>query len=337
MSIFENFPYTNFHELNLDYILKRVKELEGEVADLTALLESGPVVDVKANVGGSWVSQKDGSGNVNLPAGTHSTIGGLKFESTSDTEEPYIALSNGGGWEKVPALDANDKIDPSLYDVNVTFPVTDVKSYDNGSWVSCVNGSGVAQIPKADPDSYGTVELETTGDRNDRAVKISGLQYSDYLPALQDVNGTFKVDASVIPDSGVTAGTYGSSTPITAAWNNIPTAVAVGDDGRVTAIASDTIPHVRCISSSIAAGSTSVSFYCDSTYGPTYNGTQWAIVRAYTLSTDMGSTYFNPLIEGTDYTVRYNYTYRQVYVNLTSAMSDTVYVQLIGAYGQSGK
>lgn len=113
MSIFENFPYTNFHELNLDYILKRVKELEGEVADLTALLESGPVVDVKANVGGSWVSQKDGSGNVNLPAGTHSTIGGLKFESTSDTEEPYIALSNGGGWEKVPALDASDKIDAS--------------------------------------------------------------------------------------------------------------------------------------------------------------------------------------------------------------------------------
>lgn len=28
MSLFENFPYTNFHELNLDWIIKRIKELQ---------------------------------------------------------------------------------------------------------------------------------------------------------------------------------------------------------------------------------------------------------------------------------------------------------------------
>lgn len=35
MSVFEEFPYTNFHELNLDWILKKIKELEKTLTDLT--------------------------------------------------------------------------------------------------------------------------------------------------------------------------------------------------------------------------------------------------------------------------------------------------------------
>lgn len=33
MPVFENFPYTNFHELNLDWILKKIKSLETEAID----------------------------------------------------------------------------------------------------------------------------------------------------------------------------------------------------------------------------------------------------------------------------------------------------------------
>ena len=32
--MFEKFPYTNFHELNLDWILKTVRELEDEIAQI---------------------------------------------------------------------------------------------------------------------------------------------------------------------------------------------------------------------------------------------------------------------------------------------------------------
>ena len=33
MGIFEQFPYTNLHDLNLDYVLKKVKELEDKIDD----------------------------------------------------------------------------------------------------------------------------------------------------------------------------------------------------------------------------------------------------------------------------------------------------------------
>lgn len=334
MAIFENFPYTNFHEMNQDWLIKRVKELESEIEDFKTILENGAVVDVQADLNGSWTSVKDANGIAKLPDASDVDFGCVKYADSTDTGNAWVTLQGDGNNEKLPALNASNKIDPSLYDV--TFPVTDVKSYDNGSWVSCVNGSGVAQIPKADPDSYGTIELETTADRNDRVVKVTGLQYSDYLPALQDVSGTYKLDAGVIPDSGVTAGTYGTSpTPITAAWATYPGTITVGDDGRITAAAYDTVPYVRCITSSIAAGGSYTTLYCDSTYGPTYNGTQWAFVRAYTITENMGITYFNPLIEGTDYSLSYRTS--QVTVNLLSVRSDIVYVQLIGAFGQSGK
>lgn len=34
--LFEQFPYTNFHEINLDWLLKRVKEMEREFEDYKA-------------------------------------------------------------------------------------------------------------------------------------------------------------------------------------------------------------------------------------------------------------------------------------------------------------
>lgn len=41
MPVFENFPYTNFHELNLDWILNKVQELNEKVnGDFDAIIES---------------------------------------------------------------------------------------------------------------------------------------------------------------------------------------------------------------------------------------------------------------------------------------------------------
>lgn len=34
--LFEQFPYTNFHEINLDWILKKVKDMEKEFEDYKA-------------------------------------------------------------------------------------------------------------------------------------------------------------------------------------------------------------------------------------------------------------------------------------------------------------
>ena len=37
MGLFENFPYANFHELNLDWILHELKELETEITNFVAI------------------------------------------------------------------------------------------------------------------------------------------------------------------------------------------------------------------------------------------------------------------------------------------------------------
>ena len=44
MALFENFPYTNLHELNLDWLIQEMKELEQKVQD-------GPVVSVNGQTG----------------------------------------------------------------------------------------------------------------------------------------------------------------------------------------------------------------------------------------------------------------------------------------------
>ena len=39
MGVFEQFPYTNMHDLNLDWILQKLKEFEKELAGLTPASE----------------------------------------------------------------------------------------------------------------------------------------------------------------------------------------------------------------------------------------------------------------------------------------------------------
>lgn len=40
MAIFEQLPYTNFHELNLDWIIEKLQELEERVAALEEEVEN---------------------------------------------------------------------------------------------------------------------------------------------------------------------------------------------------------------------------------------------------------------------------------------------------------
>lgn len=37
MPVFENFPYTNFHELNLDYVASQIQKLSADVAKVESM------------------------------------------------------------------------------------------------------------------------------------------------------------------------------------------------------------------------------------------------------------------------------------------------------------
>ena len=39
MGVFEKLPYTNFHELNLNWVLKKIKQIETSVNNLTAAVQ----------------------------------------------------------------------------------------------------------------------------------------------------------------------------------------------------------------------------------------------------------------------------------------------------------
>lgn len=39
MGIFEEFPYTNFHELNANWILKKIKEMKDDINELKTKVE----------------------------------------------------------------------------------------------------------------------------------------------------------------------------------------------------------------------------------------------------------------------------------------------------------
>lgn len=64
MSLFENFPYTNLHELNLDWLIQEMKELEQKVQD-------GPVISVNGQTGEVILYRQP---NVQLPDITDPTV-----------------------------------------------------------------------------------------------------------------------------------------------------------------------------------------------------------------------------------------------------------------------
>lgn len=73
MPVFEEFPYTNFHELNLDWLLKKMKELEKKVSDpvpreIYAKAEKGKNI---LFIGDSWTV---GTGATNRDTEKFSTV-----------------------------------------------------------------------------------------------------------------------------------------------------------------------------------------------------------------------------------------------------------------------
>lgn len=53
MGLFNHFPYVNFHELNLDWLLEKVKTLETNVSSLIELIDPEDLYIIHAHVGSS--------------------------------------------------------------------------------------------------------------------------------------------------------------------------------------------------------------------------------------------------------------------------------------------
>ena len=127
MALFENFPYTNLHELNLDWLIQEMKDLEEKVQD-------GPVISVNGQTGEVILYQE---AQVQLPDITNSQqtywnifrylnghIYGIRFDSNGNV----YAIRDGVRtklltWADIPA-------DAGVISVNGLYGVVHISGTD---------------------------------------------------------------------------------------------------------------------------------------------------------------------------------------------------------------
>ena len=259
MALFDNFPYTNFHELNLDWILNKMKDLSQEFQDLKDFIEEqGYVEDVQTKQAGTWTSAV--TDNVAQIPVSDSGVSG-----TVTTEE-IATIAEGAA------------------------PIQHVKVYESGAWTNIVDGSGDAKLHISD---------------------------------------------GMLPDSGVTADTYGEQPTPNYGCKYYPAHdIQIDATGRVTDI-SDTnfwIPVIRQTVTAITPGlyHGSVNFHAQNY--PWYDNTLFVNINVYEYDTSGKVNVMNQLIPGTDYNVHlYDSGYADV--QLTASKTNTVYVVANGCYG----
>lgn len=124
MSLFENFPYTNLHELNLDWLIKELKEVK-ESAVISVNGQTGEVIlyqdaEVRfptVNVGGVWEMVRAVDGDTD--AGIRFTAEGVTYIIKGSRARRIYDEDNQPPY---PVTSVNEQTG----DVTITFPVTSV-------------------------------------------------------------------------------------------------------------------------------------------------------------------------------------------------------------------
>ena len=193
-----------------------------------------------------------------------------------------------------------------------------------------------AKIPAATQTKAGAIMYSTGSDLSAPYGHLTSGTGDDYIPVL-DANN--QVDASVIPDTAVTAGNYGSTGPENATDLSIkiPRYITVGSDGRLTHVSdSNTIPYVHSYVTSIAAGYYSASVQLQVAGTPQSNNTYWFVVDGFTHAVNAkGIDVYTRLVYGTDYTYSWQGDSSGWYLNIAmpNALSATAYFKISGCFG----
>ena len=140
MGFFNNFPYTNFHELNLDWILETVKRLETEMNDFT--------ISNSITFAGVW--------NITRQYKKWSIVTHLDSAFLSIANVPSgVEIENRNFWEKISDISpevARIERNVNSLEVNILDFGADVHSDDNSVAIqsalnSLKNTGGVVFIP----------------------------------------------------------------------------------------------------------------------------------------------------------------------------------------------
>ena len=202
MPLFENFPYTNFHELNLDWLIKKVQDIEASFPEGTIGVEKG---------GTGATTAADARTNLEIYADTVHMSSGDSTTISSQLSTLAAALSALAG-------DINYRIFRTVEDVGQTVGTATL----NG----CYAGMSVGDILIADPSEFSPAEVpETAGSlimvKNGAAsgsLRFYGNRTYEMAFSANYPDGTWKQllnDTDVIPISNGGTGATNASDALT--------------------------------------------------------------------------------------------------------------------------
>lgn len=318
MALFEQFPYTNFHELNLDWIVKSMTDLIEEWDNfgttVTASAQSGATADVtvsgdfQTGVNFDFTIPQGATG----PEGPEGPEGPPGQDGQDGNTNVYTGVGHVSGTTLTIDTDTGDYVGDNYTMIFVR--LADALPTIMGLYTVAVDGgdSHSLSLSESTPGSIKTSFIAGQ-------VIMIGWNGGTYYTLVSS-------EADSLSASGVTAGTYGAVVS-TSAKVSVPT-FTVDSTGILTSAGTVTdIYSNRGTISTISTGNSSATVYVD-LYSISATAIS-AFVSVYTLS---GTT--RTLINPSLYDVVVSSS--SVTVTLSSAASETTYVSVYGNYVTSG-
>lgn len=234
MSLFNNFPYTNFHELNLDWILAKIKELEALVSDVPteggldavrAELEvlrgqlTAAVAGLERDIDGLTASDVGALPNTvtKLPSPASLTFTGAAAGSYDGSQAVTINIPAGGGGGGISAPLNFTGRQTASYDGSQTVDINlpeKLASPNAITFTGGVTGTYDGSAPM-------TVNIPTggSGDIQNQPLTFSGAVTASY-DGSEQVSVNIPVAPTTLPNpnaltfTGAVTGTYDGSAPL---------------------------------------------------------------------------------------------------------------------------
>lgn len=234
MAYFNQFPYTNFHELNLDWILAKIKELEALVSDVPteggldavrAELEvlrgqlTAAVAGLERDIDGLTASDVGALPNTvtKLPSPNALTFTGAAAGSYDGSQAVTINIPAGGGGGGISAPLNFTGRQTASYDGSQTVDINLPEKLANPSAITFTGGV----TGTYDGSAPMTVNIPTggSGDIQNQPLTFTGAVNASY-DGSEQVNVNIPVAPTTLPNpnaltfTGAVTGTYDGSAPL---------------------------------------------------------------------------------------------------------------------------